>query len=297
MARAFLAYWKPSTVDTQVQTGGPQNHAASNQFGRVAKGDTVWLVTVRDGRLRLVTRIVVEHVTGQAGAALLLRCQPADLVWEAEYHIVAAEGTELEILDTDIQHLAPSLRFESVGGHDRLFRTNDGTVNAQQLQTMRVLSSASAELLAGVMPQSAEQGAAADDHREQFKLPEEVPSGSTYTEGSVQQILVNRYERDPEARKKCISHYGTRCSLCGFDFVAVYGEVMAGFIHVHHLNQLSNVGVNEVDPIEDLRPVCPNCHAVLHRREPPYSLDEVRHFLQARRGKGEQNAAADRPRK
>ena len=99
------------------------------------------------------------------------------------------------------------------------------------------------------------------------RLPEEVPERSTYSEGSVQRILVNRYERDLRAREKCLRHYGTTCALCGFDFVAVYGKVMEGFIHVHHLKSISSVGVQyEVDPIEDLRPVCPNCHAVVHRR-------------------------------
>jgi 5-methylcytosine-specific restriction protein A len=57
---------------------------------------------------------------------------------------------------------------------------------------------------------------------------------------------------------------------------------MTGFTHVHHLKLLSTVGSGyQVDPIEDLRPVCPNCHAVIHRREPPYSIDEVRAFLAA----------------
>ena len=117
-----------------------------------------------------------------------------------------------------------------------------------------------------------------------LRLPEEVPSGSSYIEGSVQRILVNRYERDPCAREECIRRYGITCFLCGFDFVAVYGDVMAGFTHVHHLNPLSSVGTDyQVDPDRDLRPVCPNCHAVLHRREPAYSLDEVRQFLQRHR--------------
>ena len=116
-------------------------------------------------------------------------------------------------------------------------------------------------------------------------LPEEVLENSVYNEGSVQRILVNRYERDSRAREECIRHYGTTCFLCGFDFVAVYGEVMDGFTHVHHLKPLSSVGTDyEVNPIRDLRPVCPNCHAVLHRREPAFSLDEVRQLLQARRG-------------
>lgn len=116
-----------------------------------------------------------------------------------------------------------------------------------------------------------------------LQLPEEIPNGSNYNEGGVQQILVNRYERDARARDECTRHYGTACVLCGFDFGSVYGEVMADFIHVHHLIPLSSVGREyELDPIRDLRPVCPNCHAALHRREPPYSLDEVRQLLQRR---------------
>jgi hypothetical protein len=121
---------------------------------------------------------------------------------------------------------------------------------------------------------------------DQVLLPEEVASGSAYDEGDVQQALINRYERDPAARAACVSHYGTECSVCGFDFVAVYGEVMAGFTHVHHLRLLSTVGPGyQVDPIQDLRPVCPNCHAVIHRREPPYTIEEVRAFRAARKGR------------
>ena len=114
------------------------------------------------------------------------------------------------------------------------------------------------------------------------KLPEEIPPGSTYIVGSVQQILVNRYERDPKARDECIRHYGTICVVCKFDFVAKYRPVMKDFIHVHHLKQISKVGAGyEVDPIRDLRPVCPNCHAVAHHRGEPYSLEEVGEFLKS----------------
>jgi hypothetical protein len=121
---------------------------------------------------------------------------------------------------------------------------------------------------------------------DQVLLPEEVPSSSTYDEGNVQRALINRYERDPAARAACISHYGTECCVCSFDFVAVYGEVMTGFTHVHHLKLLSTVGPDyKVDPIDDLRPVCPNCHAVIHRREPPYTIEEVRALLAARGGR------------
>ena len=119
------------------------------------------------------------------------------------------------------------------------------------------------------------------NNQEDSALPEEVSSRSTYTEGSVQRILVNRFERDSSARKDCIKHYGATCFLCHFDFAAVYGSDMAGFIHIHHLKPLSSIGADyEVDPIQDLRPVCPNCHAVLHRKYPPYNLEEVRQLLE-----------------
>jgi hypothetical protein len=110
--------------------------------------------------------------------------------------------------------------------------------------------------------------------------PEEIIEGSTFPEGGVDRILVNRYERDPKARNACIDHYGAVCVVCKFDFGVLYGELLRGFIHVHHLQPLASVGPDyRVDPIKDLRPVCPNCHAVLHRREPPYSLDEVRELI------------------
>jgi 5-methylcytosine-specific restriction protein A len=43
-----------------------------------------------------------------------------------------------------------------------------------------------------------------------------------------------------------------------------------GFIHVHHLLDLSLVQPGKrVDGVKDLRPVCPNCHAMLHHKSRP----------------------------
>ncbi len=116
--------------------------------------------------------------------------------------------------------------------------------------------------------------------QQRFSLPEEVEHPKTIYEGAVRSIAVNSYERSPEARRKCIEHYATTCTVCGFDFAATYGGVAEGLIHVHHMKELSEIGEEyEVDPINDLRPVCPNCHAVIHRRKPAYSLKEVKAFL------------------
>lgn len=114
-----------------------------------------------------------------------------------------------------------------------------------------------------------------------FTFPEEVEeTQEEIFEGAVRQVIVNAYERNPEARRQCINHYGTKCSVCGFDFLEVYGEIGKDFIHVHHLKQISEIGeAYKINPIQDLRPVCPNCHAIIHKRKPSYTIEEVKSFL------------------
>lgn len=107
-------------------------------------------------------------------------------------------------------------------------------------------------------------------------IPEEIGAGQTYSEGSVTQVVVNRYERDPNARNACIRHYGAKCSICTFEFKHEYGDQFSGFIHVHHIKEISSIKKEYVvDPIKDLIPVCPNCHAIIHRRTPPYTIEEM----------------------
>lgn len=98
-----------------------------------------------------------------------------------------------------------------------------------------------------------------------------------YTEGTPNQVKITKYERNPHARTTCIDYYGLSCSVCGFNFEIKYGELGKGFIHVHHLKQVSYIGKQyKVDPIKDLRPVCPNCHAMIHKRKEPYTIEELK---------------------
>ncbi|PFQ93175.1 HNH endonuclease [Bacillus cereus] len=109
---------------------------------------------------------------------------------------------------------------------------------------------------------------------------QEITNSTILKEGATKQISVNVYERNPVARRKCIEHYGCSCVICGFIFEKTYGELGKDFIHVHHLKELHTIGEEyEVNPIVDLRPVCPNCHAMLHKRKPAYSIEELKGFL------------------
>ena len=104
-----------------------------------------------------------------------------------------------------------------------------------------------------------------------------------YTEGEARRVLSTEYERDRRNREICISHHGAKCSICGFDFGATYGPVGEGFIHVHHIVPISKLGPGyRIDPVNDLIPVCPNCHAILHRFDPPMSPDELKTLLTQR---------------
>jgi predicted HNH restriction endonuclease len=111
-------------------------------------------------------------------------------------------------------------------------------------------------------------------------IPEEIPDDSVLFEGAKHRILVNAYERNPQARQRCIEDHGAKCCICGFDFAKTYGEVGKGFIHVHHLIPISEISTEyQIDPVRDLRPICPNCHAIIHRKNPPYSIEEVQEML------------------
>lgn len=116
----------------------------------------------------------------------------------------------------------------------------------------------------------------------QLRFPGELDRNEVFVEGMAYSVRINAYERNPIARKACIQHYGAICQICQFDFMDTYGDAMDGYIHVHHLNPLSEIGKTyKVDPIKDLIPVCPNCHAVIHSNwnRPTYSIEEVKTML------------------
>ena len=114
-------------------------------------------------------------------------------------------------------------------------------------------------------------------------LSEQISEHPAFMEGAVYQFLATSRERNPVARRRCITYYGASCVVCGFNFGEMYGAIVEGYIHVHHLHQLSATNAeHKVHPIKDLRPVCPNCHAVIHSRTPPFSIEEVKELRKQR---------------
>lgn len=57
----------------------------------------------------------------------------------------------------------------------------------------------------------------------------------------------------------------------------IYGVLGKEFIDVHYIVPLHEISKKyQVNPIEKLRPVCPNCHVIIHRRNPVYSIEEIK---------------------
>lgn len=111
-------------------------------------------------------------------------------------------------------------------------------------------------------------------------LEPEVVLESPQEEGAVKKTLTTKYERSPINRALCLAAKGYSCSVCGMNFQQTYGELGREFIHVHHAVPVSKMGGNyKVDPLKELFPVCPNCHAMLHRTDPPMSIKELRTLL------------------
>jgi 5-methylcytosine-specific restriction protein A len=122
-----------------------------------------------------------------------------------------------------------------------------------------------------------------DGDETEIVLPEELDATERYSEGTRRQIYVNAIERSGKAREACVRHHGLDCVVCGFNFGRAFGKLGERFIHVHHLVPLAvSQGGRQIDPVRDLVPVCPNCHAMIHQVTPPLEIDQLRSLLQGR---------------
>ena len=97
-------------------------------------------------------------------------------------------------------------------------------------------------------------------------IPQLVPD-SYQESGIAKKVFVNKYERNPTARRRCLEMHGTSCVICGFNAADVYGIDFKDKIEVHHVVPIHEIGTDyKVDPEKDLIPVCPNCHMILHTK-------------------------------
>lgn len=275
MARYFTHYWRNRTWEwnrADGEAGLPLDHVAGNLFkGRgVRVGDTVYVVTVIEGELYVCGRLIVGKICANKEKAAALLGRSPETLWEADEHIVASAHTPMKFDLKVPPGVTRRLRFISGGAAKGLRFESPNYLDKQTLRGVRELDAASAAELDTLLLTG---------------LGDEAPPGNvkgarTYYEGAARSVTLNVFERNAKARRACIAHYGADCFICGFNFEAVYGEAGRGFTHVHHLKPLTEIGEEyRLDPVADLRPVCPNCHAMIHRKVPAYTVEEIKRLL------------------
>jgi hypothetical protein len=105
----------------------------------------------------------------------------------------------------------------------------------------------------------------------------EVGSDTYAVEGRKYQGIYTRYERSRSNRAIAIVVHGTTCAVCGFNFEQAYGETGAGYVEIHHRIPVHLMFEERVvDPIEELVPLCSNCHRMVHTQDPPITTDNLR---------------------
>lgn len=293
MDRFWTCHWQFATWHPDVNLEGqPVRSSGSNTFHKrgVSVGDTIYVVSLSGGQLYLGGRMTVKQLVTRPQAVRLLKTTN---LYDADEWVVDPEltGTRLDLHRRLSPSLTKRLRFASKSGPKEPCFISETELDKQATRGVRELMAESASLLDQIIsitdrfPKTGNvvtvtEGMLTGGVVDEFQLPDELPTGSVYSEGSYSRIEVNRYERDRQARLACIAAHGNRCVICGFSFGAFYGPDAEGYIHVHHVRPLSEVGGNYiVDPIEDLQPVCPNCHAILHLGGRCRTVEEVRHLV------------------
>ena len=199
-----------------------------------------------------------------------------------------ARGRDLVVYKSNSKlHFAPS-RFVGYLNNDLLTHFVDGngkhgTVTTQRIDKILGYHSVPDDELDKVYFAFCEElEVTPTKHKKKYWVLDEEQNNqysNEYYEGNAQQVLVNRYERNPQARKECIEKFGCKCQICEMDFEKVYGEVGKGFIHVHHITPISDKKgkMYLINPETNLIPVCPNCHAMLHKGK--LSIEDLREII------------------
>lgn len=277
MSRHYLLYWKLKTVEYHYY-GEALDHLTSDQLKKVEAGDVVWVVTVRGGDLLLAGRLIVGAITDESEADEVF--DPLD-PFAARWHATAQVGTAeaMQLINLTELAVTMSLRFQSSA--DRLRLNRAGRLNPMSLYHMRQLTDESAALLNYTWY----------DGRESVDAVEQVEIGKDtflYAEGKP--IVQTRTLRQRsakltnEAKSRYYEEHGElRCQICGMNFEEVYGELGEGYIEAHHPDPVSEMDGEQFVDVDGIVLLCANCHRMVHRKSPPYSIEDLKRAVKQQR--------------
>ncbi len=110
-------------------------------------------------------------------------------------------------------------------------------------------------------------------------LPPKSPKG-IYEEGQKKLSQHKKIERSNELIKDFKNQLiDFSCVVCGFSFEKFYGALGKFYIEAHHLIPISSLTERTKISIDDLAQVCSNCHRMLHRSNPPMSIEKLSELI------------------
>lgn len=99
------------------------------------------------------------------------------------------------------------------------------------------------------------------------------------SEGHLSKRLAASAARSIALRRLALKRHGASCSACGLKFLKRYDGLKTDCIELHHVSPLSRG--QRMSTVNDLVPLCPNCHRVAHSTEPPLPVSAIRQMLKS----------------
>ena len=100
-------------------------------------------------------------------------------------------------------------------------------------------------------------------------------------------LIAEINKRYPEVRQFLAEENFIMTSFNNFDFQKIYGDIAfnkqgEAYIEAHHLTPLSDLPEGksiQYNINDDFRVLCANCHKMVHRKNPQYTIDELKKFM------------------
>ena len=245
----FTHYWKNSTWESNRNSDFKEyavEHISGNDLKKrgFSIGDTVFIVTVRSGKLFISGKLIIGKFCNREEAAKEMNCNSNDL-WDAKEHIIASKYTVTTPKHWDLEvplEIAKQLKFMTGDKVKTLVFNNQNELDKQTLRSPRQLTFESALKLDTVLlslgkNELIENRLESNWENNSEIIPKEYIFESA-VEGNKTKRFSTKYERDSKLRKQAIQIHGYTCKVCGINFEKKYGEHGKDFIHVHHLKPL-----------------------------------------------------------
>jgi hypothetical protein len=111
------------------------------------------------------------------------------------------------------------------------------------------------------------------------RLKEMVKEQQEYLEGFKREVTRELRARNRSVVEEAKRRFGVTCVVCGFNFGNFYGPSAHGFIEGHHLEAMATYHGPRKVTASQIRPVCANCHRMLHRGKQLLSIERLKRMI------------------